>query len=149
MNPFLWWKCLDCLNWNKCFFSVQSVDRVGRCTTSYLLAGLVCLWRLVYFIFGYLTHETRTINTGGLLIANHLDQSLRVNQKRWPEVRSYLLYPFRCLLLSHRNLHNYDDPHHFHDPSRYRYFDFSSSNFTVQITYQAPLEMLLHIELLT
>jgi len=20
MNPFLWWKCLDCLNWNRCFF---------------------------------------------------------------------------------------------------------------------------------
>ncbi len=97
-NPFLSWKCLDCLN--KCFFSVQSVDRVGRCTTSYLLAGLVCLWRLVYFIFCYLTHETRTINSGGLLLANHLDQSLWVNQKGWPAVRSYLLNPFRRLLLA-------------------------------------------------
>jgi len=29
VNRFLWWKCLDCLNWNRCFFGVQSVDTVG------------------------------------------------------------------------------------------------------------------------
>jgi hypothetical protein len=29
------------------FFGVQSVDTVGRWTTSYLLTGLVCLWCLV------------------------------------------------------------------------------------------------------
>ncbi len=29
------------------FFGVQSVDTVGRCTTSYLLAWPACLWRLV------------------------------------------------------------------------------------------------------
>jgi hypothetical protein len=49
VNQFLWWKCLDCLHWNRCFFGVQSVDTVGRCTTSsYLLAGPACLWRLVF-----------------------------------------------------------------------------------------------------
>jgi hypothetical protein len=49
VNRFLWWKCLDCLNSNRCFFGVQSVDTVGRCTTSsYLLAGPACLWRLVF-----------------------------------------------------------------------------------------------------
>jgi len=31
------------------FFGVQSVDTVGRCTTSYLLAGPACLWCLVLF----------------------------------------------------------------------------------------------------
>jgi hypothetical protein len=30
-------------NWNRCFFGVQSVDTVGRCTTSYSLAGPACL----------------------------------------------------------------------------------------------------------
>jgi hypothetical protein len=97
LNRFLWWKCLDCLNWNKCFFGVQSVDTVGRCTTSYLLAGTVCLWHLVYLPFCYLAHETRTINSGGLLIVNHLGQSLSTRQ---PSVRSNLLYSFRRLLLS-------------------------------------------------
>ncbi len=42
VNPFFWWKCLDCLDETD-FFGVQSVDTVGRCTTSYLLAGPVCL----------------------------------------------------------------------------------------------------------
>jgi hypothetical protein len=45
------------------------------------------------------------------------------------------IMPFSAPFTSHHNLHNYDEPNHFHDPSRYRYFDFSSSNFTVQITY--------------
>jgi len=31
------------------FFGVQSVDTVGRCTTSYLLAEPACLWRLCCF----------------------------------------------------------------------------------------------------
>jgi len=100
VNPFLWWKCLDCLNWNKYFFGVQSVSTVGRCTTSFLLAGPVCLWCLVYLLFCYLTHETRTINSGGLLIANHLDQWLWVNQKGQPAVTSYLVDPFRRVLLA-------------------------------------------------
>jgi hypothetical protein len=30
------------------FFGVQSVDTVGRCTTSYLLVGPMCLWCLVF-----------------------------------------------------------------------------------------------------
>jgi len=30
------------------FFGVQSVDTVGRCTTSYLLAGPACSWCLVF-----------------------------------------------------------------------------------------------------
>jgi hypothetical protein len=31
------------------FFGVPSVDTVGRCTASYLLAGPACLWRLVLY----------------------------------------------------------------------------------------------------
>jgi hypothetical protein len=100
VNPFLGWKCLDCFNWNKYFFGVQSVGTVGRYTTTFLLAGQVCLWRLVYLLFCYLTHETQTINSGGLLIANHLPQSLWVNQKGWPILRSYLVYPFAGVLLA-------------------------------------------------
>jgi len=46
VNQFLWWKCLDC-------FGVQNVNTVGRCTTSYLLAGPACLWCLVYFRWGF------------------------------------------------------------------------------------------------
>jgi hypothetical protein len=46
VNWFLWWKCLDCLDWSG-FFWCQSVDTVGRCTTSYLLAGPACLRCLV------------------------------------------------------------------------------------------------------
>jgi hypothetical protein len=33
------------------FFGVWSVNRVSRCTTSYLLAGPACLWCLVLFAF--------------------------------------------------------------------------------------------------
>jgi hypothetical protein len=47
VNWFLWWKCLDCLNWNRCFLVFRNVDTVGRCTTSSLLAGPACLWHLV------------------------------------------------------------------------------------------------------
>jgi hypothetical protein len=32
------------------FFGVQSVDTVGRCTPSYLLAGPACLWCLVSWV---------------------------------------------------------------------------------------------------
>jgi len=46
VNRFLWWKCLDCLDWNG-FFGVQSVDTVHRCRASYLLAGPPSLWCLV------------------------------------------------------------------------------------------------------
>jgi hypothetical protein len=82
------------------FFGVQSVDIVRRCTTSHLLARPACLWHVVYLLFCSLTHETRTINSGGLLVANHLDQLLCVNQKCSPIVKSYLLCPFRRLLLA-------------------------------------------------
>jgi hypothetical protein len=40
-------KCLDCLDWKGFFLGVHSVDTVGTCTTSYLLAGPACLWCLV------------------------------------------------------------------------------------------------------
>jgi hypothetical protein len=30
VNWFLWWKCLDCLDWNGIFLGVQSVNKVGR-----------------------------------------------------------------------------------------------------------------------
>jgi hypothetical protein len=46
VNWFLWWKCLDCLDWNG-IFGVQTVDIVSRCATSYLLARPACLWCLI------------------------------------------------------------------------------------------------------
>jgi hypothetical protein len=54
-----------------------------------------------------------------------------------PLTRSQIIFitPFSAAFTIHGKLHNYDEPNHFHDPSRYRYFDFSSTNFTMQITY--------------
>ncbi len=77
---------------------------------------------------------------GGVLIANHLDQSLWwVNQKHSVVVRSYLLHSFlaagaQVLLLpfSHFKLCNYTEP----IPlpwAKPLYFDFPSSNCTVQV----------------
>jgi hypothetical protein len=48
VNRFLCWKCLDRLDWNGLFWC--PVERVGRCTTSYLLAGRVCLWCFVFYL---------------------------------------------------------------------------------------------------
>jgi hypothetical protein len=67
VNRFLWWKCLDGLDWNGLFFGVQSVDTVGRCTTSYLLAGPVCVWCLVSILQVNLIRE-RTDTTLALIL---------------------------------------------------------------------------------
>jgi hypothetical protein len=82
--------------------------------------------------------------------ATHLDESLWwANVKHWVPVRSYLLHSLLQVhsaaapFTSHGNLHNYAEP----DPFSWAkpdYIGFSSSNFTVQITYRAPLEMFLH-----
>jgi len=75
---------------------------------------------------------------GGVLIANHLDQSLWwVNQKHWAVVRSYLLLfsggaQVLRLPFSHFKLCNYTEP----IPLAWAkplYFDFPSSNCTVQV----------------
>jgi hypothetical protein len=54
---------------------------------------------------------------GGLLIANHLDESLWwANQKHWVSVRSYLVHSFLQVhraaapFSSHGNVHNYAEP---------------------------------------
>ncbi len=75
---------------------------------------------------------------GGLLIANHLDQSLWwANQKYWAVVRSYLLHSFLqmhsvAVPFSHFKLCNYTEPIPlcWAEPV---YCDFSSSNCTVQL----------------
>ncbi len=46
LNWFLWWKCLDCLDWNRLFWC-SGCGHSSRCTTYYLLAGPACLWCLV------------------------------------------------------------------------------------------------------
>jgi hypothetical protein len=76
---------------------------------------------------------------GGLLIANHLDQSLWwANQKHWVAIRSYLLHSFLQVhraaapFTSHGNLHNYAEPKPFSWAKPAAYVGFSSSNFTVQ-----------------
>jgi hypothetical protein len=75
---------------------------------------------------------------GELLIANHLDQSLRwANQKHWVAVRSYLLHFFlqvynaAALFTSHGNVRNYAKPKLFSWPKPACVWC-SSSNFTVQ-----------------
>ncbi len=75
---------------------------------------------------------------GGLLIANHLDQSLWwANQKYWVAVRSYLLHSFT----SRGNMSNYAEPKPY-SWAKLASIGCSSLNFTVQITYPALLEML-------
>jgi hypothetical protein len=75
---------------------------------------------------------------GGLLITNHLDQSLWwSNQKHWAAVRSYLLHNFfagaeRCwAFYQPRQLRNYAEPKLF-SWVKPAYVRFSSSIFTVQ-----------------
>jgi hypothetical protein len=75
---------------------------------------------------------------GGLLIANHLDESLWwANQKHWAVVRSYLLHSFLqvhsvAVPFSHFNLCNYSEPIPLSWAKRV-YCNFSSSNCTVQV----------------
>jgi hypothetical protein len=76
---------------------------------------------------------------GGLLIANHLDQSLSwANQKHSVPVRSYLLFSFLQVrsaaapLISHGNLCNYVETKPF-SWAKPRWVGFSSSNSTVQV----------------
>jgi hypothetical protein len=61
------------------FVGVQSVDTVGRCTTSYLLARPACLWRLVLLVTIKNCIETNCSNNSskqeGLLLLNFLQNS--------------------------------------------------------------------------
>jgi hypothetical protein len=69
---------------------------------------------------------------GGLLIANHMDQSLRwANQKHWTAVRSFLQVHTAAPRTSRGKLPNYDEPKPL---SRVKpvHVRFSSSIFTVQ-----------------
>ncbi len=75
---------------------------------------------------------------GGLLIVNHLDESLWwVNQKHWASVRSHLLHCFLQVhnaaapFTSHGNACNYAEPKPF-SGAKPADFGFSSSNFTLQ-----------------
>ncbi len=48
-NWILWWKCFRLLRLEQIVFGVQSVvDTVGKCITSYRLAGPACLWCLLF-----------------------------------------------------------------------------------------------------
>jgi hypothetical protein len=85
-------------NWIEVLGHMSFLDHLQRCS--------VCDPVKIFFIskFSYVLlcnptnkTETGTANNrwGGLLIANHTDQSLRwANQKHWASVRSYLLHSF-------------------------------------------------------
>jgi hypothetical protein len=78
---------------------------------------------------------------GGLLIANHLDQSLWcANQKHWVAVISYLVHFYKpratCTIMLRQN--------HFPEPNRHA-LDFLHLILRCRVTYWAPLEMLLQV----
>ncbi len=84
----------------------------------------------------------------GLLIANHLDQSLRrADQKHWAEVWSYLLDSFLQMdtcaasFTSHCNVCNYAEPKPISWAKPY-ILAFLYLILLCRITYWAPLEML-------
>jgi len=93
---------------------------------------------LVIYCFATLQRKLKLgqpIGGGGLLIANHLDESLWwASKNHWTLVRSYLLHSFlqctahspataNCAVILSQN--------HFPEPNRGN-FDFSSSNYIVQ-----------------
>jgi hypothetical protein len=83
------------------------------------------------FFFQPRTHKNWNWDSkigGGLLIANHLDQSVWwANQKHWAAVRSYLLHSFlfcRCIMLLHSLLATANSvlmpsQNHFPEPNRH------------------------------
>jgi len=75
------------------------------------------------FFFGNLTNTTVTAYMWGLLIANHLDQSLwSTNQKYWAAVRSNLLQSFlNCVaaFISHGSSTNLVQKNKFHELNRH------------------------------
>jgi hypothetical protein len=84
----------------------------------------------------------------GLLIANHLDQSLWwANQKHWAAVRSYLIHSFLEVhnlgapFTSHCKLCHYAEPKSF-SSAKLAYFDFFHLIFICRVRYWAPLEVL-------
>jgi len=86
---------------------------------------------------------------GGLLITNHLDQSLWwANQKHWEAVRSYLVHSFLQVhsaaetFTSHCNLYHCTEPNLFSESNRHM-LDFLHALLLCRVTYWAPLEMLL------
>jgi hypothetical protein len=87
---------------------------------------------------------------GGLLITNHLDQSLWwANQKHWAAVRSYLLHSFLQVhsaaepFTSHGNVINYAEPKPLSWVNLHM-LDFLHPFLLCRITYWPPLEMLFH-----
>ncbi len=93
--------------------------------------------RLAVFFLGNPTNKTGTAYMWGLLIANHLDQSLwSNNQKYWAAVRYNLLHSFlevhNCVasFTSHGKLHEFGEekPIPWAKPA---HFDFLAINFTV------------------
>jgi hypothetical protein len=95
-----------------------------------------------YLLFCNPTHKTETgiANRWGITSReNHLDQSLwYANQKKhWVAVRSHLLHSFVQVhsfgepFTSHGKLCHYSEPKHF-SWAKPAYFDFSSSNFSMQ-----------------
>jgi len=61
VNWFLWWKCLDCLDWNG-FFGVQTVDIVGWILQHLIYWQGQCVCDTLFFCFFQICEE------GGLVI---------------------------------------------------------------------------------
>jgi len=84
VNRFLWWKCLD---WNGLFWCLGCVSTEGRCTTSYLLAGPVCLWCLC---FKYPNHPRAKLPNQEIILSNILRVHKNSSAMCWGELVTYL-----------------------------------------------------------
>jgi hypothetical protein len=100
---------------------------------------IVKMSKFSFFFLGNPTNKTVTVTayTWGLLIANHLNQSLwSTNQNYWATIRSNLLHSFleahNCVVpfTSHGKLHEFgaEKPISWGKPA---HFDFFTINFTV------------------
>jgi hypothetical protein len=133
--------------WSLCLYEFQF--------SKYLQKYLSHPSLVIYFFFN-LTQKTETGRGGGLLIANHLDQSICYRPIWNIEQQSdhiCLLHSFmqvhnvlQPLLTGHCKLYNYAEPKPF-CWAKPAHFDFSSFNFNVhEHIYWALLEMLLGIQ---
>ncbi len=105
-------------------------------------------YKFSYVLFCNSTNKTGQQVGGGLLIANHLDESLwSTNQKYWAAVRSCLVHSFvqvhsaAAPFTSHRNHSKYAEPKPF-CWAKPAHLDLFHPILLCKITYRAPLEML-------
>jgi hypothetical protein len=139
-------------------YFIDFLEHLQRWCSVCGLAKIFFTSEFSYLLFCNPTHKTETgtqqISNGGLLIANHMVQSLWwANQEHWAVVRSYLLHSFlevhsigcwlvrlspaiaNCTIMLSRN--------HFPDLNQHILTSLHPI-LLCGVTYWAPLEMLLH-----